>query len=86
VVFTSVPWRIGHRRRSAERVPPPAAEVSPEPADFDGVAVPPFRSKGAAAATDDRFMDVVVLISVLLFLLLAAGVGLLVLRNTLLLH
>ena len=67
-------------------MPPPAAEDSPEPTDFAGLSVPPLRSKGAAAATEDRFMDVVVLISVLLFLLLAAGVGLLVLRNTLLLH
>lgn len=44
----------------------------------------PRRSKGAAAATSDRFMDVVVLLSVLLFILLAAGIGLLVLRSTVL--
>jgi hypothetical protein len=85
VVFTTVPWRTGNRRRSAGRAPS-AAEASPERADFAELSVPPFRSKGAVASTDDRFMDVVVLISVLLFLLLAAGVGLLVLRNTLLLH
>jgi hypothetical protein len=42
----------------------------------------PLRRHGAAAATKDRFMDAVVLISVLLFLILAAGVGVLVLRST----
>ena len=46
--------------------------------------MPARRSKGAAAATEDRFMDVVVLLSVLMFLLLATGVGVLVLRSTLL--
>ena len=86
VVFTTVPWRTGNRRRSAGRVPPAAAEGSPERTEYAELPVPPLRSQGAAASTDDRFMDVVVLISVVLFLLLAAGVGLLVLRNTLLLR
>lgn len=63
---------------------PEPAQLRPSAADPAERSIPPRRSKGAAAATDDRFMDVVVLLSVLLFLLLAAGIGLLVLRNTVL--
>ena len=61
------------------------AEIS-EPVEISEPYVPPFRKNGAAAATRDRFMDAVVLVSVLLFLILAAGVGLLVLRSTTLFH
>jgi len=85
VVFTTVPWRTGARRRAAERGPQPSM-APPERLELAEPTVPPRRSKGAAAATNDRFMDLVVLISVLLFLLLAIGVGLLVLRSTALLH
>jgi len=38
--------------------------------------------KAGAAATSDAFMDVVVLVSVVLFLMLIAGVGVLVLQQT----
>jgi hypothetical protein len=80
VVLTTAGWLTGRRRRSAAR----ALELELPPVDEDQIELASRRSKGAAAATNDRFMDVVVLLSVLLFLLLAAGVGLLVLRNTLL--
>ncbi len=63
---------------------PPAFASSVDLESPEGLAAdaPPLRKQGAAAATNDRFMDLVVLISVLLFLVLAAGVGLLVLINT----
>ena len=38
---------------------------------------------GAAAATRDRFLDVIVVLSVVVFLVLALGVGLLVLQSAL---
>jgi hypothetical protein len=38
---------------------------------------------GAAAAASDRFLDVVVLLSVVVFLVLALGVGMLVLQSAL---
>ena len=41
-----------------------------------------MRRHGWAASTQDRFMDVAVLLGVLLFLALAVGVGILVLRAT----
>jgi hypothetical protein len=80
VVLTTAGWLTGRGRRSSRRVLDPELL---DPADDDSLELsgPPRRSKGAAAATEDRFMDVVVLLSVVLFLLLAAGVGLLVLRT-----
>lgn len=98
MVFTTVPWLLGKRRRAGAREPvvpdtpvvPGAAEPYVPPAEpYVPLAepyVPPARKHGAAAATRDRFMDAVVLISVLLFLILAAGIGLLVLRSTTLWH
>jgi len=80
VVLTTAGWLTGRRRRAAARV----LDLEPLDDDQAELAVPPRRSKGAAAETEDRFMDVVVLLSVLMFLLLAAGVGVLVLRSTLL--
>jgi hypothetical protein len=41
-----------------------------------------MRTQGAAAETPDLFLDTVVIISVLMFLLLGIGVGVLVLRAT----
>ena len=73
----------------------PVAPVVSQPAELDVPGepyvpaepyVPPFRKNGSAAATPDRFMDAVVLISVLIFLILAAGIGLLVLHSTSLWH
>lgn len=40
----------------------------------------PLKRHGWAASTQDRFLDVIVLLSVLTFLALAAGVGALVLQ------
>jgi hypothetical protein len=77
MALTVVLWRAGRRRRP---VPPAAPDrVLAEP---DLQAAEPARFPGASAATNDRFMDAVVLISVLLFLVLAAGVGVLVLSST----
>jgi hypothetical protein len=85
MALTVVLWRAGRRRRAPlaapDRVAPELVESDLAAPDLD-VAAEPVRFKGAAAATNDRFMDAVVLISVLLFLALAAGVGVLVLRDT----
>jgi hypothetical protein len=63
-----------------------------EPADRpDPVGASPRRQRnyaraeraGAAAAADDRFLDAVVLTSVVVFVLLVAGVGMLVLQAAL---
>jgi hypothetical protein len=83
MALTAVLWRPGRRRRSARRVSPIlAAPVDLESPEQLATDASPLRKQGAAAATNDRFLDLVVLISVLLFLVLAAGVGLLVLINT----
>ncbi|HEX2903681.1 MAG TPA: hypothetical protein VHO01_09520 [Jatrophihabitans sp.] len=42
----------------------------------------PLKRHGWAAATQDRFLDAVVLLCVLTFLALAAGIGVLVLQAT----
>jgi hypothetical protein len=85
VVLTTSGWLTGRGRRSSRRVLDPELLDPVDEGSADAWSEPPRRrSKGAAAATEDRFMDVVVLLSVLMFLLLAAGVGLLVLRSTLL--
>jgi hypothetical protein len=96
MALTVVLWRAGRRRRRPPTVAPDRIapdriapdriapdRIAPELAEPDLEAVPePARFPGAAAATNDRFLDVVVLISVILFLLLAAGVGVLVLSST----
>jgi len=78
VALTTALWRVGRRIRPAtgDRLRSPLAWLARVRAER--AARPP---KGAAASTEDRFMDVVVLLSVLLFLLLAAGIGLLALQN-----
>jgi hypothetical protein len=88
MALTVVLWRAGRRRRRAPLAAPDrtaldrtAAELA-EPDPAAASIAEPVRFKGAAAATNDRFMDAVVLISVLLFLALAVGIGVLVLRDT----
>jgi hypothetical protein len=68
VAITTIPWRAGAARRALP------AQTAAEP------RTRPLRKDGAAASTVDHFMDLVVLLSVLLFVLLAVGVGLLALQ------
>jgi hypothetical protein len=78
MALTVVLWRAGRRRRRARLAAP--ERVAPELAE--DLEAEPARFPGAAAATNDRFMDAVVLISVILFLIMAVGVGVLVLSST----
>jgi hypothetical protein len=80
MALTVALWRAGRRRRRAPVAAP--ERVAPELAESDLEVAEPARFPGAAAATNDRFMDTVVLISVLLFLAIAVGVGVLVLSST----
>jgi len=72
MVLTTIPWRTGRAGRG----------VTDAAAAERDVRVRPLRRHGWAAATQDRFLDVIVLLSVLMFLALATGVGALVLQAT----
>jgi len=72
MALSTVPWRSGRSGRAAN------AEFVPAKVKRQR----PMRRHGWAAATQDRFMDVVVLLSVLLFLAIAVGCGVLVLQAT----
>ena len=68
----TAPWRLHrpHRSRISVRAATGAAWQRRR------------ENQGNAAATRDAFMDVVVLVSVLMFVLLASGIGVLVLQTT----
>lgn len=74
MVITAIPRRAG-------RADPPS-EVEPAGTDETGRKQRPLRRHGWAASTQDRFLDLIVLLSVLEFLALAVGVGTLVLQAT----
>ncbi len=74
MVLSTVPWRTGRSGRAGE------AELAPVTAKVKRDR--PMRRHGWAAATQDRFMDAVVLLSILLFLAIAVGCGVLVLQAT----
>ncbi|HTZ44640.1 MAG TPA: hypothetical protein VMB79_12330 [Jatrophihabitans sp.] len=76
MVLTTAPWRAGSTGRNAAAR---AARQARRESRDARRAQRPERSKGAAASTEDWFLDAVVLISVVLFVLLAAGIGLLAL-------
>jgi hypothetical protein len=84
VTISAAQWR-------ARRVPGAGASLSPEPraSQPDPVGASARQQRryaraeraGTAAATSDRFMDAIVLVSVVMFLVLVIGVGMLVLQS-----
>lgn len=80
---------IGALPRRTRRLPGAARRAGEPPADPIGSS--PRRQRGyaraeragIAATTDDRFLDAIVLASVVMFVLLVAGVGMLVLQAAL---
>jgi hypothetical protein len=84
VTIGAVPWRT--RRLPGAALGPGEPADRPDPV---GASARQQRSyaraerAGTAAAADDRFLDAIVLASVVMFVLLVAGVGMLVLQAAL---
>ena len=72
---------LGPGESAADQLDPMGAVPGPQPRQQRRQAR--AERAGVAATASDRFMDVVVLLSVVMFLVLALGVGLLVLQGAL---
>jgi len=87
VTISAAQWR--GRRLPRAGVPISAAEQLELPDDAGGAGPLAHQQRrharaqraGTAAAVNDRFMDLIVLLSVLMFLALVTGLGLLVLQS-----
>jgi hypothetical protein len=79
VAITTAPWKVHRPRAAAVRetaAAVPERQIAREPRTR--------RYRGSAAATTDVFIDVVVILSALLFIALVAGIGILALQQSVL--
>jgi hypothetical protein len=87
VTLSAVPWRTRRAPQAGAAVSPAEAPAT-EP-DQAGASAREQRRfaradrAGTAAAANDRFLDVVVIVSVVVFVVLVMGFGMLVLQNAL---
>lgn len=88
VTLSAVPWRTRRAPQTGAAVSPAEAPAT-EP-DQAGAASAREQRRfaradraGTAAAANDRFLDVVVIVSVVVFVVLVMGFGMLVLQNAL---
>ena len=87
VTLSAAQWR-GRRAPSAGAAVSPAQAPATEPDQAGASAAEQRRyaradRAGSAAAVNDRFLDVIVIVSVVVFVVLIMGFGMLVLQNAL---
>jgi len=83
VTLSAGQWRTRRLPRAGLRKPRAAQPDPVGPSSRQQRRYARAERAGRAAAVSDRFLDVVVLLSVVVFLVLAFGIGLLVLQSAL---